>query len=103
MSKALKFRLNPPTLWCLANKIMQQWDIFLGEGATQSHLTNNAVYFKRLDENSYKMFRELMQLIDCAILDVQTTHYKPKMLVCSFMYLLIGRELGIFQNYEIVN
>ena len=44
-----------------------------------------------------------MQLIDCAIIDVQTTHYKPKMLVCSFMYLLIGRELGIFKSQDIVN
>jgi hypothetical protein len=39
------------------------------------------------------MFREVMQLIDCAVLDIQTAQYKPKMLVCSFMYLLIGREL----------
>ena len=48
------------------------------------------------------MFRELMQLIDCAIMEVQTTYYKPKMLVCSFMYLLIGREIGIFNSQEIV-
>lgn len=49
------------------------------------------------------MFRELMQLLDCAVIDVQTVQYKPKMLICSFMYLLLGRELGIFQTNEIVN
>ncbi len=30
-------------------------------------------------------------MIDCSVLDIQTAQYKPKMLVCSFMYLLIGR------------
>ena len=49
------------------------------------------VFFKQTDENSYKMFRELMQMIDCSLIDIQTAQYKPKMLVCSFMYLLIGR------------
>jgi len=37
------------------------------------------------------MFREMLQLIDCAVIDIQTAQYKPRMLVCSFIYLLIGR------------
>lgn len=48
------------------------------------------------------MFREMMQLIDCSVLDIQTAQYKPKMLVCSFLYLLIGRELTFFKSKEIV-
>ena len=60
------------------------------------------VQFKQLDENSFRMFREMMQLVDCSLIDVHTVQYKPKMLVCSFMYLLIGREMGIFHNSDIV-
>ena len=40
----------------------------------------------------------MLQLIDCAILDIQTAQYKPKMLVCSFMYLLLGLEMAIFNT-----
>jgi hypothetical protein len=36
------------------------------------------------------------------VIDIQTAQYKPKMLICSFLYLLIGREMGIFKNKEIV-
>ena len=35
-----------------------------------------------------------MQILDCAILDIQTVQYKPKILVCSLLYLQIGKELG---------
>jgi hypothetical protein len=48
------------------------------------------------------MFRQLMQMLDCSIIDIQTAQYKPKMLVCSFMYLLLGMELAIFNSAQIV-
>ena len=51
------------------------------------------VHFKQLDENSYMMFRKLMQLIDCAVIDIETVQYKPRMLVSSFMYLLLGETM----------
>jgi hypothetical protein len=60
------------------------------------------VHFKQPDEGSYRMFREMMQLIDCTVIDIQTAQYKPKMLVCSLMYLLIGREMLIFNTQDIL-
>lgn len=44
----------------------------------------------------------MMQLIDCSAIDIQTAQYSPKMLICSFLYLLIGREMSIFEAEEIV-
>jgi hypothetical protein len=45
----------------------------------------------------------MMQLIDCSIADIQSFQYKPKLLACSFLYLVIGnivcnagKELGEF-------
>jgi hypothetical protein len=32
----------------------------------------------------------MMQLIDCSIADIQSFQYKPKLLACSFLYLVIG-------------
>ncbi len=31
-----------------------------------------------------------MQFIDCSVLDVQTLQFAHKILVCSFMYLVLG-------------
>jgi len=38
-----------------------------------------------------------MQLLDCAILDIQTVQYKQKLLVCAFMYLVLGKALNQFK------
>lgn len=74
---------------------MAQWDAFVEvQLATSSHpfLSNfPAVRFKNIEPTSYSNFRQLMQLLDCSILDVQTLQYKPKTLVCSFMYLVLGK------------
>ena len=35
-----------------------------------------------------------MQLVDCSTLDVQTLVYQPKLLVLSFMYLVLGNYLA---------
>lgn len=45
----------------------------------------------------------MMQLLDCAILDIQTVQYKPKILVISLLYLLLGKEFNEFSKKKIVN
>jgi hypothetical protein len=45
----------------------------------------------------------MMQLLDCAILDIQTVQYKPKVLVVSLLYLLLGKEFNEFSKKKIVN
>lgn len=42
-----------------------------------------------------------MQLLDCATLDIQTVQYQPKLLVCAFIYLVLGHGMGIFTQEEI--
>jgi hypothetical protein len=44
------------------------------------------------------MFRQLMQFVDCVILDIQTAQYKPILIVLSLMYLLIGVKIAGFQH-----
>ena len=44
----------------------------------------------------------MMQLVDCSFLDIQTLQYKTKLLVCAFMYLVMGKQMGVFKSKEIV-
>lgn len=43
----------------------------------------------------------MMQLIDCSVTDIQTLQYKPRLLVCSFLYLLIGKFYSNFKAKQI--
>lgn len=44
----------------------------------------------------------LMQLIDCAILEVDTLQYKTRPLVAAFMYIVIGIEYNQFTLETVV-
>jgi hypothetical protein len=43
-----------------------------------------------------------MQLIDCALLEVDTLQYKPRPLIAAFMYIVIGKEFDQFTTEIIV-
>jgi len=43
-----------------------------------------------------------MQLLDCALLDVQTLQYKLRPLVASFMYIILGKDFEQFTLNQIV-
>ena len=84
-----------------ANKLMQQWDLFISSnpsdlsGPSDYFLNRERKYFKRADDESYTTYRQVMQILDGAILDIQTVQYKPKILVCSILYLILGTACPI--------
>ncbi|CAD8074061.1 unnamed protein product [Paramecium primaurelia] len=54
-------------------------------------------YFcKKSNEESYKLFRKLCQLIDCTLMDIQTLQYIPRTIIASYMYLIISFQLNVF-------
>jgi hypothetical protein len=59
--------------------------------------------FKQPNSQSYTKFREIMQIIDTAILDVETLQHKDRVLVASVMYLTLGKHLGVFSIEQIVS
>ena len=94
--QTLKYNLNPPTINMWANKLMQQWDLFMESNPfpLQDYFTSHTQqYFKKIDDLSYQNYRTVMQILDCAILDIQTVQYKPKILVCSIIYLVLGNSI----------
>lgn len=92
--KTLKFRLNPCTITFWADWMMFQWDMVIEEkeGVPDSLLMNfshDSLQFKQPNENSYKLFREFYQLLDCAMLDAKSLLYDTKLIVLSFLCLLL--------------
>ena len=89
-----------------ANRFMVQWDQFIDLNSyAQTHdlfYQCDKVYFKKFDGGcSFKNYRIMMQLLDCAALDIQTVQYKQKLLVCAFMYLVLGRACNEFKTKDI--
>jgi len=107
MIKNLKWFLNPPTLSTWANYYMCQWDLYVEhtDFAKNHPLVRDneegLIQYKQPNEKSYARFREMMQLIDCAILDVQTLQYKPRTLIASFMYMTLGKYFKQFTTQQI--
>jgi hypothetical protein len=81
-----------------ANWYMNQWDLFIENSVTP---TKNC--FKKTDEKSYAMFREIMQVLDTATLDVDTLQYQPRVLVASIMYLILSVHYEVLSVEDVVN
>ena len=43
-----------------------------------------------------------MQLLDCALFDIQTLQYKLRPLVAAFMYIILGKDYGQFSLDQII-
>jgi hypothetical protein len=103
----LGYKVTPPTLNLWSNWYMTQWDNFLEESSyARNHpiLKNQKIQarFRLPCEQSYSLYRELMQLIDTSILDVQTLQYKQRALIAAFLYVLLGKEYRQFSVDKIV-
>ena len=103
----MKWFLNPPSLSTWANWYMCQWDLYVenSEFANSHPLTTSCedglIQFKQPNEKSYARFREIMQLIDCSVLEIQTLQYKPRTLIASFMYMTLGKHFKQFTSQQI--
>ena len=106
MLGALNFKTTPPTLNLWANWYMTQWDNFAEDSdfARRHMLARQRPLprFRQPTEHAYALFRELMQLLDAAVLEVQSLQHKPRAIVAAFMYVLLGKELGQFPREKIV-
>lgn len=106
--QAIRWLLAPATLNTWANWYMCQWDLYIQSAPNIiDHplvigLGDSLIQFKKPEEKSYARFRELMQLIDTSILDIETLQYNSRTLVAAFMYLVLGKYFDQFSVQEIV-
>lgn len=67
------------------NVAIAQWDAgYAVEGLT----------FKTADQDAYGRYRELMQVIDAAVLDVDTLQYSHRIVATAAMYMVLGQHCG---------
>ena len=44
-----------------------------------------------------------MQLVDCAILDVESLQYRPRAIILSILYLVLGKNYQQFDESQIIS
>ena len=105
----MKWKLQTNTLFGWANWYIQKWDLFFEEFLCQNKALSAedrqryTIYFKKSTEESYMAFREIIQILDLVLLDVETLQYNQRALVASAMYLMIGKHQQQFDLNTIVN
>jgi hypothetical protein len=86
---------------------MNQWDIYVttNQYATVNPLVQSCedLTFKSSNETAYARFREVMQLIDAMVLDHTSMQYKPRAVIASVMFLVLGIHVGEFDIEMICN
>lgn len=105
--RTLSWKLLPGTLNMWANWCMGKWDIFI---QSSSYAESNPIVksldhlitFKISDENSYHRYREMMQLIDIMVLDIDSFKYNLRGIVASSIYLLLVIHFNIACREQIV-
>jgi len=109
MSKALKWKLTPTTIYNWGGHFMNEWDSFVEESKLfiESKLINNPngeiICFKQANEQSYTKFREFSQIMDLLVLNIETLQYPNRTLVAGIIYILAGRAFKEFDTDQIIN
>ena len=116
IAKNLQFQLTPPTLCTWTNWYIGQWDVYLEtsefavhhplilqlrRNAPESEEAGSPLRFQVQNELAYARFREVFQVLDAMTLDVGFLQYRPRALVASAMYLVLGMHAGAFEQEEI--
>lgn len=98
--RELQWKTTPPTYAMWVNWYMHQWDIYItsNEFALSNPIvqTIGDLTFKSSNETAYARYREVMQIMDLIVLDHRWLQYKPRGLVASIMFLLLGIHTGDF-------
>lgn len=94
--RALAWRMFPPTVFNWLNLSMSLWDEFLSSYLSQlpappSNLEAELIHFKQSNQHSYKRYRETMQVLDVAYLDVGVLRYSPRHIVAGLLYLMVSK------------
>lgn len=102
-SQVLEFNLTPPTLNMWANWHMTQWDSYIDSNPFSGALypffqaqETTLIKFKQPNESSYICFREMFQMIDVLLLETDTMLYKPRPIIASLMYIVLGKNSAVF-------
>lgn len=59
------------------------------------------IRFREASENSYLKYRELIQIADLIILNIDFLQYDLQALAVAIMFIIVGREFGQFSQEEI--
>lgn len=99
----LKWLLHPPIMQTWVDIYLSQWDYFIDNCEKNQLAFSDGVkiFFRKADEESYLHYRDFTQILDIAVLSVETLQYKKRVIVASLLFLLAGLYFKIFLKNDI--
>lgn len=87
---------------------MTCWDkymdlLFQDEQSREFDIEQSEMYFKQSNIKSYIKFREVTQILDLLLLNIQSLQYDITSLVVSVIYLVMGQASQKITRNEIIN
>mmetsp|Transcript_9656 Transcript_9656/g.18848 ORF Transcript_9656/g.18848 Transcript_9656/m.18848 type:complete len:465 (+) Transcript_9656:41-1435(+) len=101
MFKRLSWRMFPATHYNWTTWLMKQWDDYLAYH--YAHVQPDEarlVIFKHPNQNSYRRFRETLQILDVSLLDPAVKRNTPRETVSGLLYLMLSKFF-YESNYEL--
>ena len=92
----LSWQVTQPTSLTIIEWLTSQWDIYL---KFTFGSVNQLITLK--DTKGYKRYREIMQLLDACILDIQVLKYQSKVIAACACYLVLFKHFQA-QNFELL-
>ncbi|CAG9318064.1 unnamed protein product [Blepharisma stoltei] len=110
--KILQWKVFPATVFNWLNWLITQWDIFIEyhfgcvnynrttdfenlppeEKKKQNELFEKRfIAFKYPNNQSYLRYREILQILDVAVLDFDIMKYSPRLLAAGLLYLMVSK------------
>jgi len=96
----LKWSLAIPTLNMWSNWYIVQWDTYILKNSYAIQhpliisLKDPHIVFKEPTQMSYARYRELMQIIDVALLDSRILQYLPRTIIAASLYIVLAYHCG---------
>lgn len=84
LATSLAWRLVPPTTFFWVNVYAEQWDEFSKDSEF------GEMKFKEPSEDSYKRYRQLMQIVDSISMEVEHLQYNQRVLAGSAIYIVLS-------------
>ncbi|OMJ82547.1 hypothetical protein SteCoe_16711 [Stentor coeruleus] len=81
--KSMNWKILPSTLYSWSNWLMTEWDNYNSE---------IPVRFKQSCKTSYKLFRQIVGIVDAVVLDDYHLRFRRSALAAGAIYLVIHRE-----------
>lgn len=92
--QCLQWNIAGPNVWTITDWLCSQWDIFLVHSLGKK---KPEIMLKEM--KGYKRYREIIQIVDVCVMDVESLKYDIKIIAACALYLVLFKSIQQGQSF----